>query len=133
MHPDDHADFEGNRLREDGGHDIEERREDEIGGEQRVGARPLERRAERHRHMLPAVPVVFQKDLDVPADALDAHVQAEHGLERDCKDEQRQESGDGQRRQRRGRDRQARPSRPGRPGIPRPARFRVSEPCRAGP
>ena len=108
--PSDHADLERNRLREDGGHDIEERREDEIRGEQRVGARTLERRAKRHRHMLPAVTVVFQKDLDVAADALDAHVQAEHGLERDCKDEQRQESGDGQRRQGRGRNRQRAPA-----------------------
>ena len=40
--------------------------------------------------------VVLQKDLDIAADALDANVQAEHGLERDCENEQRQEGGDGQ-------------------------------------
>ena len=83
MHTADHADFERNGLREDGGDDIEERGEDEIRREQRVGARALERRAKRHRHVLPTVTVVLQKDLDVAADALDAHVQAEHGLERD--------------------------------------------------
>ena len=67
---------------------IEHDGDEKTDGKERVDPGAAGRRPEGHRRVLPS-DLVFQKDLDVPADSFNADVQAEHGLENCREHEQR--------------------------------------------
>ena len=110
-HPDDDP-FARRRIREKGWDEVEDRRDPEVQGEQRVAGGRADAVAVRHDAMFPAAIGVFafEKHLNVPADALDACVQREARFESDCQHKQGNQGRNRPGSQRGRRDRRVRPT-----------------------